>query len=99
MYSSPPIHGILLVTMILSDPNMKEQWKKEMKTMANRIRAMRTTLCRNLEDLDSSFNWEHITNQVGMFCFSGLAPDQHGRCDTKQCKLFGKCNSSSYKNQ
>ncbi|KAL4395062.1 hypothetical protein AHAS_Ahas02G0214400 [Arachis hypogaea] len=76
MYSSPPIHGILLVTMILSDPNMKEQWKKEMKTMANRIRAMRTTLCRNLEDLDSSFNWEHITNQVGMFCFSGLAPDQ-----------------------
>ncbi|XP_057742058.1 aspartate aminotransferase, mitochondrial-like isoform X1 [Arachis stenosperma] len=76
MYSSPPIHGILLVTMILSDPNMKEQWKKDMKIMANRIRAMRTTLRRNLEDLDSSFNWEHITNQVGMFCFSGLAPDQ-----------------------
>ena len=33
MYSSPPIHGILLVTMILSDPDMEALWRKEIKVI------------------------------------------------------------------
>lgn len=24
----------------------------------------------------SSHNWSHITDQIGMFCFTGLKPDQ-----------------------
>lgn len=32
--------------------------------MANRIHTMRASLRRNLENLDSSLNWEHITSQV-----------------------------------
>lgn len=83
-----------------------------LKVMAKRIQTMRTTLRHCLENLHSSFNWEHITDQVwdvwfvifiwsynileesyyisstqfytlmhiqmqvGMFCFSGLTPDQ-----------------------
>lgn len=31
MYSSPPVHGILLVSTILSDPYLKELWEKELK--------------------------------------------------------------------
>ncbi|XP_027337275.1 aspartate aminotransferase, mitochondrial-like [Abrus precatorius] len=76
MYSSIPFHGILLATMILNNPDMQELWRKEIKVMAKRIQAMRTTLRCSLEDLDSSSNWEHITAQVGMFCFSGLTPEQ-----------------------
>ncbi|XP_019462769.1 PREDICTED: aspartate aminotransferase, mitochondrial-like isoform X1 [Lupinus angustifolius] len=76
MYSSPHIHGILLVTMILSDPDMKALWRKEINVMAKRIQTMRSSLRQSLETLDSSFNWEHITTQGGMFCFSGLTPDQ-----------------------
>ncbi|TXG58938.1 hypothetical protein EZV62_016767 [Acer yangbiense] len=79
MYSSPPVHGVLLVSTILSDPYLKSLWIEEVKTMANRIRGMRTTLQDSLERLDSPLNWEHITNQVGMFCFSGLTPDQVDR--------------------
>ncbi|KAK0584764.1 hypothetical protein LWI29_018315 [Acer saccharum] len=79
MYSSPPVHGVLLVSTILSDPYLKSLWIEELKTMANRIRGMRTTLQDSLERLDSPPNWEHITNQVGMFCFSGLTPDQVDR--------------------
>ncbi|KAJ6362802.1 hypothetical protein OIU78_003070 [Salix suchowensis] len=79
MYSSPPIHGILLVSGILSDPNMKALWVKEVKAMANRIQSLRTTLRKSLEQLSSPLNWEHITNQVGMFCFSGLTPEQVDR--------------------
>jgi len=34
------------------------------KVMANRIQSLRTTLRKSLEQLSSSLNWEHITNQV-----------------------------------
>ncbi|MCO5577476.1 hypothetical protein L7F22_031309 [Adiantum nelumboides] len=79
MYSSPPLHGALLVTTILSDPELKNLWYKEVKDMADRIIGMRTALRKNLEDLGSKQSWEHITNQIGMFCYSGLSPEQVDR--------------------
>ncbi|EXB99402.1 Aspartate aminotransferase [Morus notabilis] len=48
----------------------------EGNVMASRIKSIRSALRDNLESLGSPLNWEHITNQVGMFCFSGLTPDQ-----------------------
>ena len=44
--------------------------------MAERIISMRALLRKNLEDLDSPMPWNHITEQIGMFCFSGIAPEQ-----------------------
>ncbi|XP_021893856.1 aspartate aminotransferase, mitochondrial-like, partial [Carica papaya] len=76
MYSSPPIHGVLLVSTILNDQNLKALWVNEIQVMANRIRRMRTSLRQVLEKLGSLLNWEHITNQVGMFASLGLIPDQ-----------------------
>lgn len=46
--------------------------------MAERIISMRTLLRRNLEDLKSPLPWNHITDQIGMFCFSGITPEQVG---------------------
>ncbi|XP_052477783.1 aspartate aminotransferase, mitochondrial isoform X1 [Gossypium raimondii] len=74
MYGSPPIHSISLVSKILSNPNIKALWLKEVKVMATRIQIMRATLREALERLRSPLNWQHITNQVRMFCFSGLTP-------------------------
>ncbi|OMO67761.1 Aspartate/other aminotransferase [Corchorus olitorius] len=79
MYGSPPIHGILLVSKILSDPDIKATWLKEVKVMATRVQRMRAALRDSLEKLGSSLDWQHITNQVGMFCFSGLTPDEVDR--------------------
>ncbi|KAJ4704285.1 Aspartate aminotransferase [Melia azedarach] len=79
MYGSPPVHGVLLVSTILSDSDLKSLWVDELKDMADRIRTMRTTLRENIEKLGSPLCWEHITNQLGMFCFSGLSPDQVDR--------------------
>ncbi|XP_024037898.1 aspartate aminotransferase, mitochondrial isoform X4 [Citrus clementina] len=105
MYGSPPVHGILLVATILSDPNLKSLWIDEVKIMADRIQRKRTTLRQNLEKLGSSLNWEHITNQLGMFCFSGLTPYQVDRLAKefhiymthdgriRQCQLSSKCNT------
>lgn len=76
MYSSPPIHGVLLVSTILSDPLLKAEWVEELKVMADRIRSMRASLFDNLEKLNSPLNWDHIVKQVGMFCYSGLNCEQ-----------------------
>jgi len=42
MISSPPIHAARLVIEILSDNHLKQQWFKETKLMADRIKSMST---------------------------------------------------------
>ncbi|XP_065221219.1 aspartate aminotransferase, mitochondrial-like [Planococcus citri] len=76
LYSSPPIHGVRLVTKILSDPELKAQWLCEVKGMAERIISMRALLKEQLLKKGSARNWSHITDQIGMFCFTGLNPAQ-----------------------
>ena len=44
--------------------------------MADRIITMRDRLQAGLKKEGSSQNWQHITDQIGMFCFTGLKPDQ-----------------------
>lgn len=48
----------------------------ELKGMADRIISMRTRLRDGLTREGSTRDWQHITNQIGMFCFTGLKPDQ-----------------------
>lgn len=79
MYSNPPIHGSRIVTTILNDPQLKKQWEVDVKEMADRIIKMRTLLKNELERLGSKHNWKHITEQIGMFCYSGLTPEQVDR--------------------
>lgn len=76
MYSNPPVHGALLVDNILGTPEIKQQWFDEVKGMADRIIDMRTLLQTNLEKSGSSLPWKHVTEQIGMFCFSGISPEQ-----------------------
>ena len=44
--------------------------------MADRIIKMRTMLVDGLKREGSAHNWSHITDQIGMFCFTGLKSDQ-----------------------
>lgn len=75
MYSNPPIHGALIVSEILSDPVLSKQWYGECQGMADRIIAMRTLLRSKLEN-QTSLSWQHITDQIGMFCYTGLSERQ-----------------------
>eukprot|EP00455_Lapot_gusevi_P057914 TRINITY_DN9_c0_g2_i4.p2 TRINITY_DN9_c0_g2~~TRINITY_DN9_c0_g2_i4.p2 ORF type:complete len:422 (+),score=193.22 TRINITY_DN9_c0_g2_i4:55-1320(+) len=79
MYSNPPIHGARIVNMILSDPAMNKQWHGEVKEMADRIISMRKMLFDNLQALGSKRSWNHVVDQIGMFCYSGLNPEQVDR--------------------
>lgn len=40
--------------------------------MSSRIRSMRQALRQCLEKLETPGKWEHITQQIGMFSFTGL---------------------------
>jgi aspartate aminotransferase len=76
MYSNPPVHGARIVRMILSTPDIRKVWLTDVKGMADRIISMRTSLVGNLKKEGSKHDWSHITSQIGMFCFTGLKPDQ-----------------------
>lgn len=76
MYSNPPTHGARIATKILTQPDLRSIWLKEVKQMADRIITMRTQLVDNLKKNGSKKNWQHITDQIGMFCFTGLNQQQ-----------------------
>ena len=76
MYSSPPRHGSSIVKTILSDEALKEQYLQECDRMATRIASMRSALVTALKDVGSTHDWSHITQQIGMFAFTGLSVPQ-----------------------
>jgi len=78
MYSSPPIHGALIVNEVLGDDALRAQYYTECAAMAERIGGMRATLRKELEAAGSSHDWSHVTDQIGMFAFTGMSAEM---CD------------------
>merc|ERR1712038_1404173 len=76
MYSNPPAHGCRIVDTVLKDPAMYQDWRDCIKTMADRIINMRKGLRERLEKLGTPGKWNHITDQIGMFSFTGLNGNQ-----------------------
>ncbi|KAI1909488.1 aspartate transaminase aat1 [Ophidiomyces ophidiicola] len=76
LYSNPPIHGARIASTIMNDATLNQQWLGDLKGMADRIIEMRALLKKNLEALGSKHDWSHITNQIGMFAYTGLNPEQ-----------------------
>ena len=75
-YSNPPRHGARIVSTILKDDQLTEEFIEECKGMASRIDSMRTRLRGKLEELGSTRDWSHITKQIGMFAFSGMSKEE-----------------------
>lgn len=76
MYSNPPRNGAQIASKVLNTPELRALWLEEVKNMANRIITMRNMLVSNLRKEGSNHNWNHITDQIGMFCFTGLNEQQ-----------------------
>lgn len=76
MYSNPPAHGCRIVDTVMKTPAMYQEWRDCIKTMANRIIAMRAGLRQRLEKLGTPGDWSHITSQIGMFSYTGLSVQQ-----------------------
>lgn len=93
MYSNPPRHGARIVSTILSDPKLSQDFVDQCRGMADRINTMRTELRTRLEQSGSNHSWEHITRQIGMFAYSGLTKEQVEQMRDKHhiyCTLDGR---------
>ena len=76
IYSSPPAHGGIIVSTILNDPDLRNQWESELKQMRERIQNMRQLLAETLTAKGVPGDHSFITRQRGMFSFSGLNSTQ-----------------------
>jgi len=76
MYSNPPKHGCYIAKRVLTDPTQFDAWKGELNVMSGRILKMRTALRSALEERNCPGTWNHITDQIGMFSYTGLTPEQ-----------------------
>eukprot|EP01067_Filipodium_phascolosomae_P009279 Filipodium_phascolosomae@DN8235_c0_g1_i1.p1 len=83
MYSSPPCHGARIVIKILTNPALLDQWKQELKDVSLRILKVRKLLKDGLEAQKTPGEWKHITDQIGMFSFTGLTVSQSERMISK----------------
>jgi len=75
-YSNPPIHGGTVVAMVLNTPELRALWEKELGEMRVRIKAMRQKLVDGLKAAGVKQDMGFITQQIGMFSYSGLSKDQ-----------------------
>ncbi|KAI1889970.1 hypothetical protein AGOR_G00168390 [Albula goreensis] len=87
IYSNPPMNGARIAATILNTPELRNEWLEEVHGMANRIIKMREQLVANLKKEGSTHNWQHVIDQIGMFCFTGLKPEQVERL-TKEFSVY-----------
>ncbi len=75
-YSNPQIHGATVVATVLNTPELRAQWEEELAEMRVRIKAMRQKLVDGLKAAGVKQDMSFITDQIGMFSYSGLSKDQ-----------------------
>jgi len=75
-YSNPPTHGGTVVASVLNTLELRALWEKELGEMRVRIKAMRQALVDGLKAAGVKQDMSFITQQVGMFSYSGLSKDQ-----------------------
>jgi len=75
-YSNPPTHGGAVVAAVLNNPELRALWERELGEMRVRIKAMRQKLVDGLKAAGVKQDMSFITQQIGMFSYSGLSKDQ-----------------------
>ena len=75
-YSNPPIHGGAVVAAVLNNPELRALWEQELAEMRVRIKLMRQQLVEGLKAAGVKQDMSFITQQVGMFSYSGLSKEQ-----------------------
>ena len=69
--SNPPAHGEKIVVTVLTSPELRAQWQRELGAIRARIASMRTLLVEKLSEAGSP-GWDFFARQHGMFSFTGL---------------------------
>ena len=78
-YSTPPTFGAQVVAAVLTTPALRTMWEEELAGMRERIKATREQLVGKLRSAGVKGDLAYITQQMGMFSYSGLATAQMQR--------------------
>jgi len=71
-YSNPPTHGAQIVTAVLSSPELRAMWERELGEMRDRIKQMRAALADGLKKSGVKRDFSFVMDQRGMFSYTGL---------------------------
>ena len=75
-YSNPPTHGGKIVAAVLTSPELRALWEKELAHMRDRIRDMRKLLVEKIKARAPQADFSFVIRQNGMFSYSGLKKEQ-----------------------
>ena len=78
-YSNPPTHGASVVGLVLNTPELNALWQQELGEMRERILLMRKLMVAQLAAKGATRDFSFITEQRGMFSYSGLTKEQVDR--------------------
>jgi aspartate aminotransferase len=79
LYSVPPDHGAAVVSMILEDDSLRDEWLGEVQDMRDRLAGMRALLNDALREKVPDHDFSHLVRANGMFCFLGISEQQVDR--------------------
>ena len=75
-FSFPPDHGARLVTMVLTDEELRADWAAELEEVRNSMLGLREQLASELQRLSGSDRFGFLAQHRGMFSRLGATPEQ-----------------------
>ena len=75
-FSFPPDHGARLVTMVLTDPELRADWEAELEEVRTSMLGLRKQLADALRAETGSDRYGFIAEHRGMFSRLGLSEEQ-----------------------
>lgn len=75
-FSFPPDHGARLVTMVLTDPDLRADWEAELREIREGMAELRKALADALRAETGSDRYGFVAEHRGMFSRLGLSPEQ-----------------------
>ncbi len=79
IYSNPPQHGAAVVSNVLGNAELREQWQAELSGMRVRLKSMRGLFVETLATVIRDHDFSAIARQTGMFSYTGLTAEQADR--------------------
>ena len=75
-FSFPPDHGARLVTLVLTDAELRADWQAELEEVRQTMLALREQLASELQRLTGSDRFGFLAQHRGMFSRLGATPEQ-----------------------
>ena len=75
-FSNPPAHGGKIVEIVLTTPELRQLWMRELTEIRERIAAMRRLFAETMAKLGVERNFDFLLTQKGMFSFSGIGREE-----------------------